>query len=184
MILNDESVTSGQAIDPAAFYDPNTGKYYLYWGNGNPVMAELGDDMVSIKANTLRAISGLTDFREGSFMVYREPYYHMTYSIDDTGSENYRVGYATALSATGPFTYRGIVLEKDVSQGILATGHDSIINVPGTDRWYMAYHRFGRPNGDGQHRETTIDKVTFASNGLMNKVVPTVDGVRTADTVP
>ncbi|KJX96480.1 1,4-beta-xylanase like protein [Zymoseptoria brevis] len=184
MILNDESVTSGQAIDPAAFYDPNTGTYYLYWGNGNPVMAELGDDMVSIKANTLRAISGLTDFREGSFMVYRKPYYHMTYSIDDTGSENYRVGYATAPSATGPFTYRGVVLEKDVSQGILATGHDSIINVPGTDRWYMAYHRFGRPNGDGQHRETTIDKVTFASNGLMNKVVPTVDGVVTADTVP
>lgn len=34
MILNNEALTSGQAIDPAAFFDSNTGKYYLYWGNG------------------------------------------------------------------------------------------------------------------------------------------------------
>jgi hypothetical protein len=34
MILNNESLTSGQAIDPGAFLDPKTGKYYLYWGNG------------------------------------------------------------------------------------------------------------------------------------------------------
>ena len=36
MILNNEAVTSGQAIDPATFMDPETGKYYLFWGNGNP----------------------------------------------------------------------------------------------------------------------------------------------------
>ena len=36
MILNNEAVTSGQAIDPAAFHDPVSGKYYLYWGNGSP----------------------------------------------------------------------------------------------------------------------------------------------------
>ena len=29
MILNNEAVTSGQAIDPAAFKDPATGKHYL-----------------------------------------------------------------------------------------------------------------------------------------------------------
>jgi large repetitive protein len=34
MILNNEALTSGQAIDPDAFVDPVTGKYYLYWGNG------------------------------------------------------------------------------------------------------------------------------------------------------
>ena len=37
MILNNEAVTSGQAIDPAAFTDPATGKHYLFWGNGAPV---------------------------------------------------------------------------------------------------------------------------------------------------
>lgn len=177
MILNNEAVTSGQAIDPAAFRDPVSGKHYLYWGNGSPVMAELADDMVSLKPGTIQAMSGLTSYREGSFMNYREGTYHLTYAIDDTGSPNYRVGYATSTSPTGPWTYRGVILEKDTSQGILGTGHSSIIQVPGTDEWYIAYHRFGMPGGDGTHRETTIDRLTFGVDGLMQKVVPTLESI-------
>ncbi|CAD6011234.1 family 43 glycosylhydrolase [Agreia sp. COWG] len=178
MILNNEAVTSGQAIDPAAFTDPATGKHYLFWGNGAPVYAELSDDMLSIRPETLKTISGLTDFREGSFVNFRDGLYHLTYSIDDTGSENYKVGYATSTSIDGPWTYRGVILQKDSSQGILATGHSSIVNVPGTDDWYIAYHRFAIPGGDGQHRETTIDKLTFdATTGLINEVTPTLTSV-------
>ncbi|MFC9692044.1 family 43 glycosylhydrolase [Kribbella sp. NPDC056951] len=183
MILNNEAVTSGQAIDPAAFRDPRTGKYYLFWGNGSPVYAELGDDMVSIKPETLKAISGLTSFREGAFVNYRKGLYHLTYSIDDTGSPDYRVGYATATSVDGPWTYRGVILEKDPAQGILGTGHNSIIQVPGTDDWYVAYHRFGMPGGDGTHRETTIDRLTFAPDGTMAKVKPTLTGSGIHDVV-
>lgn len=178
MILNDEAVTSGQAIDPATFTDPETGKSYLFWGNGSPVYAELSDDMLSIKADTLKRIDGLTDFREGAFVNYRDGIYHLTYSIDDTGSENYRVGYATATSVDGPWTYRGVILQKKPELGILATGHSSILNVPGTDDWYIVYHRFAIPGGDGQHRETTIDRLTFdPETGLMNPVVPTLESV-------
>ncbi|KAI3330924.1 glycosyl hydrolase [Ustulina deusta] len=177
MIQNNEVLTSGQAIDAAAFLDPETSKYYLYWGNGSPLMAELSDDMVSIKISTLQAPTGLTDFREGSFMIYRQGVYHMTYSIDDTRSEDYRIGYATGPSATGPFTYRGVILKKDESKGILATGHDSIINVPGTDDWYIAYHRFAIPGGNGTMRETTIDRLYFDETGFIVPVVPTLESV-------
>ncbi|KAM0693588.1 hypothetical protein Q7P36_006844 [Cladosporium allicinum] len=178
MILNNEELTTGQAIDPDAFLDPLSGKYYFYWGNGSPLVAELADDMVSLKADSTSNITGLEDFREGLFMVYREPYYHLTYSIDDTGSENYRVGYATADSPVGPFTYQGVILQKDVEKGILATGHNSILNVPGTDEWYIVYHRFSIPGGDGTHRETTIDELHFdEETGLILNVVPTVDGI-------
>ncbi|MDP3893095.1 family 43 glycosylhydrolase, partial [Nocardioides sp.] len=86
MILNNEAVTSNQAIDPAAFEDPVSGKFFLYWGNGSPVYAELSDDMVSLKPGTISAMSGLTGYREGTFVNYREGIYHLTYSIDDTGS--------------------------------------------------------------------------------------------------
>ncbi|PVG82252.1 beta-xylosidase [Nocardioides gansuensis] len=177
MILNNEAVTSGQAIDPAAFKDPQTGKHYLFWGNGSPVYAELADDMVSIKPGTIKRISGLTDFREGTFLNFRDGLYHLTYSIDDTGSPDYRVGYATSTSVDGPWTYRGVILEKDASQGILGTGHSSIVQVPGTDEWYIAYHRFGMPGGDGTHRETTLDRLSFGADGLMQKVVPTLESI-------
>lgn len=178
MITNAEPVSSGQAIDPAAFTDPATGRSYLFWGNGSPVYAELSDDMLSVKAGTIKRISGLTDFREGLFVNIRNGLYHLTYSIDDTGSENYRVGYATSTSIDGPWTSRGVILEKNASLGILGTGHSSIVNVPGTDDWYIAYHRFAMPGGDGTHRETTVDRVTFdPATGLMQKVTPTLESV-------
>ena len=177
MILNDEAVTSGQAIDPAAFMDPATGKHYLFWGNGSPVYAELSDDMLSIEQETISRIDGLTNFREGAFVNYRDGIYHLTYSIDDTGSQNYRVGYATSSSVDGPWTYRGVILEKDPSQGTLGTGHSSIVQVPDNDEWYIAYHRFGVPGGDGTHRETTIDRLTFSADGTMAPVVPTLSSV-------
>lgn len=181
MITNDEAVNSGQAIDPAAFTDPETGKSYLFWGNGRPVYGELSDDMLSVKAETIKPIDGLVDFREGLFLNYRDGTYHLTYSIDDTGSENYRVGYATSTSIDGPWTYRGILLQKDPSQGILGTGHSSIINVPGTDEWYIAYHRFAIPGGNGTNRETTIDRVEIGADGLFQTVTPTLASVDPRD---
>ncbi|WP_265520497.1 family 43 glycosylhydrolase [Oerskovia flava] len=188
MITNGESIASGQAIDPATFHDPETGKYWLLWGNGGPtngpVMAELNDDMTSIKQDTLRRIPGLTGFREGLFVNLRGGLYHLTYSIDDTGSENYRVGYATATSMEGPWTYRGVILEKDATQGLLGTGHSSILNVKGTDDWYIAYHRFAMPGGNGTNRETTIDRLTFGEDGLMLPVTPTLEGVQPLDAAP
>ncbi len=181
MILNNEDVTSGQAIDPAAFLDPETGKYYLAWGNGGPgngpVLAELADDMVSIKPGTFERINGLRDFREGVFLNYRDGTYHLTYSIDDTGSQNYRVGYVTSDSIHGPWTYHGVILEKDPSQGIYGTGHSSVLNVPGTDDWYIVYHRHAIPGGDGNHRETTIDRLPIGGDGLFQPVTPTLESV-------
>jgi beta-xylosidase len=187
MVLNDDRVT-GQAIDPAAFQDPETGKYYLFWGNGSPVYAELSDDMLSLQSGTTKKISGLNDFREGLFLNYRKGpdgkgIYHLTYSIDDTGSPDYRVGYATSTSIDGPWTYRGVILSKDASQGILGTGHSSIVKAADSDDWYIAYHRFAIPGGDGTHRETTIDKVTFDADGYMERVVPTLTSVPSRDQV-
>ncbi|KLU90359.1 endo-1,4-beta-xylanase [Magnaporthiopsis poae ATCC 64411] len=178
MIFNNETLRSNQAIDPAAFHDPVGGKYYLYWGNGRPLYAELADDMVSLVPGTTKQISGLVDFREGLFLVYRRGLYHLTYSIDDTGSEDYRVGYATATSPDGPWTYRGVVLAKRPELGILGTGHNSMAQIPGTDDWVIAYHRFGIPGGNGNNRETTIDRVEFdETTGLMKTIVPTLESV-------
>ena len=177
-ILNNEAVKTGQAIDSAAFQDPTTGKYYLFWGNGEPALyAELSDDMLSLVPGSIKAIPNLPDFREGIFLNYRNGIFHLTYSIDDTGSENYRVGYATSDSVHGPWQYRGVILQKDTSKGILGSGHSSIVNVPCTDDWYIAYHRFAIPNGGGTNRETTVDRVYFDEAGLMKTVVPTLESV-------
>ncbi|MFU8876233.1 family 43 glycosylhydrolase [Micromonospora sp. SL4-19] len=167
----------GQAIDPAVFTDDD-GRSYLYWGNGNAYVVPLNADMTSFDATKVKRITGLTGFREGLFMAKRGNTYYLSWSIDDTRSENYRVGYATATSPMAEgLINRGEILTKDVTLGILGTGHHSMIQVPGTDDWYIAYHRFAIPGGDGTHREVTIDRLHFNADGTIAKVMPTLASV-------
>ncbi|PZG02626.1 family 43 glycosylhydrolase [Micromonospora deserti] len=167
----------GQAIDPAVFTDDD-GRSYLYWGNGNAYVVPLNPDMTSFDPTKVKRITGLTGFREGLFMAKRGSTYHLSWSIDDTRSENYRVGYATATSPMADgLVNRGVILSKDVALGILGTGHHSMVQVPGTDDWYIAYHRFAIPGGDGTHREVTIDRLRFNADGTIATVVPTLGSV-------
>jgi len=166
----------GQMIDPAVFTDTD-GTTYLYWGNGSAYVVPLNADLVSFDPAKVRTLTGLAGFREGLFMNKRAGTYYLSWSIDDTGSENYRVGYATGSSPFGPFTNRGEILTKDTSLGIKGTGHHSIIQIPGADEWYIAYHRFAIPDGDGTHREVTIDRLFFEPDGSIRKVVPTLSSV-------
>lgn len=169
--------TSGRStsIDPATFTAPD-GTTYLYWGNGQAFVVPLNPDMVSFDPRKIRRIDGLDGFGEGLFMARRGSTYHLTWSIGAFTSEDYRVGYATAPSPTGPFTDRGVLLSKDSAQGIRGTGHDSVLQIPGTDEWYMAYHRFAIPGGDRTHREITLDRIPIRPDGLFGRVTPTLTG--------
>ncbi len=175
-LVSKADYNNAQQIDPAVFTDDD-GTSYLYWGNGKAYVVPLNADMTSYDVSKRVELTGLTNFREGMFMNKRGGKYYASWSIDDTGSENYRVGYAIGDSPTGPFVNQGEILNKDTSLGILGTGHHSIIQVPGTDDWYIAYHRFGMPGGDGTHRETTIDRLHFNADGTIKKVVPTLESV-------
>ncbi|MFJ4357528.1 family 43 glycosylhydrolase [Streptomyces massasporeus] len=173
----------GQMIDPAVFTDDD-GQAYLYWGNGHGYVVPLDDDMVSFDASKVKDITP-DNFREGSFVIKRKGTYYFMWSEDDTRSENYHVAYATGPSPLGPWTKRGTILQKRPEYGILATGHHSVVNTPGTDDWYMVYHRFalngpGLPGGDGMHRETTVDRMEFAADGTIEPVVPTLEGIEPA----
>jgi beta-xylosidase len=167
---------SGQMIDPAVFTDDD-GRSYLYWGNGNSYQVPLNEDMVSFDPAQVRTYHP-TNFNEGTFVLKRSGVYYFMWSENDTRSEDYRVAYATGSSPLGPWSNRvGLILQKDTSLGILGTGHNSAVRVPGTDDWYMAYHRFAIPGGDGTHRETTIDRMFFNPDGTIRPVVPTLDSV-------
>lgn len=177
-----EGVNGGQEIDPAVFNDPKSGKSYLYWGNGYLAVAELNKDMVSIKKNTVKVLTPDKTFREGAYVVYRKGRYYFFWSEDDTRSENYRVRYGTATSPDGPITVpaNNLVLQKDPAKGIYGTGHNSILQIPGKDEWYIVYHRFNYPKGidmgdaAGFNREVCMDRLYFDDQGHVLPVVPTL----------
>ncbi len=177
-----EGVKGGQEIDPDVFTDPKTGKSYLYWGNGYMAVAELNKDMASIKKETVQVRTPDKTFREAISVFYRKGTYYFLWSEDDTRSENYRVRYGTSTSPTGVITIpeNNLILAKDAAKGIYGTGHNSVLQIPGKDEWYIVYHRFNRPNGikmgdaAGFHREVCIDKMEFNTDGSIKAVVPTL----------
>lgn len=175
-------IKGGQEIDPDVFRDPVNGKYYLYWGNGYGAVAELNDDMVSLKENTTKVITPDATFREGFYVFYRSGTYYFLWSENDTRSEDYRVRYGTSKSPTGPIEIpeNNLILTKNPELGIYGPGHNSVLQIPGKDEWYIVYHRFSRPNGikmgdaAGYHREVCIDKMEFNEDGSIKPVVPTL----------
>ncbi|GGI23623.1 family 43 glycosylhydrolase [Pedobacter mendelii] len=179
-------IKGGQEIDPDVFTDPKTGKSYLYWGNSYMAVAALNQDMVSIDTNSIKVITINKDFREGTEVFYRNGKYYFLWSEDDTRSENYRVRYGYSDSPTGKISIpeNNLILAKDTQNGIYGTGHNSVIQIPGKDEWYIVYHRFTLPEGitmgsaAGYNREVCIDKLEFNKDGSIKKVTPTLTGIK------
>ena len=90
--------------------------------------------------------------------------------------------YVRSKSPVGPINpaESQVVICKKPGQGIYATGHHSVVQIPGKDEWYMVYHRFKFPDAvtkgreAGYHREVYIDKLEFDENGAIKQVVPTL----------
>lgn len=187
-IIADSPTGRGQQIDVDVFTDPVSGNSYIYWGNGYMAVAQLEKDMATLKAGTTQVITPtggtLADYayREGAYVFYRNGLYYFLWSVDDTGSPNYHVAYGTSKSPTGPIEVANspIVIIQDPDNGIYGTGHNSILQIPGRDEWYIVYHRINKNflrNGGGYHRETCIDRLYFNEDGTIQQVKPTHKGV-------
>lgn len=196
----DRPAKAGQAIDVDVFTDPKSGKHYLYWGNGFMAGAELNDDMLSIKKETIVHLTPeggnlqTWAYREAPYVFYRKGLYYFLWSVDDTGSPNYHVCYATSKTPlpkgrlqVNPKNYN--VIKQLPEKRIYGTAHNSILQAADakgklTDDWYIVYHRINRNYIDpkfekgvpGTHRETCIDRLTFDKKGNIIPVVPTQNG--------
>ena len=178
----------GQLIDVDVFIDPVSNKPYLYWGNSFMAGAELDPSMTKIKDETVTVMTpkggSLKDYayREAPYVFYRNGLYYFMWSVDDTGAANYHVAYGTSKSPLGPIEVAKdpIVLIQDPQHEIYGTAHNSVIQIPGTDDWYIVYHRINKEYihfQPGFHREVCIDKMEFNADGTIKRVVPTHAGV-------
>lgn len=169
----------GVEIDPYVFSDPNTGKNYLYWGNSYLCVAELGEDMTSLKRDTVKDITP-KNFFEGTYVFFRNGRYYLTWSKNDTRDPNYQVWVATSDSPTGPFVSPEkdpIILSKRPEKKIFGPGHHSFLFLPNGEN-YIFYHRIIQPQPPGGWgRETCLDRFEFAPDGSIPPIEPTLEGV-------
>ena len=187
-IVEKSPVGWGQQIDVDVFIDPVSKKPYLYWGNGYMAGAELEPSMTQVKDETITVMTpkggSLKDYayREAPYVFYRNGLYYFMWSVDDTGSPNYHVAYGTSKSPLGPIEVAKdpIVLIQDPQHEIYGTAHNSVIQKPGTDEWYIVYHRINKDyihHQPGVHREVCIDKMEFNADGTIKRVIPTHKGI-------
>ena len=190
-MISKSPVGWGQEIDGDVFTDPVSGQSYFYWGNGYMAAAKLNDDMISIDTTSIVVLTpqggSLKDYayREAPYVFYRNGLYYFLWSVDDTGSPNYHVAYGTSRSPLGPIEVatHPVILRQDYKRQIYGTAHNSVLQVPDTDEWYIVYHRINknyiaRDKGPGWHRETCIDRMEFLPDGRIKPVVPTHQGVK------
>lgn len=185
-IITSSPVGHGQQIDVDVFTDPVSGKSFLYWGNGYMAGAELNDDMVSIKEETVKVMTPAGGtlqtyaFREAPYVFYRKGVYYFLWSVDDTGSPNYHVAYGTSDSPLGPIRVaeEPVILKQVPEKEIYGPAHCSVLQAPGKkDSWYIVYHRINKEylqNGPGWHREVCIDQMEFNKDGTIKPVSPSL----------
>ncbi len=167
-----------QPIDQFVFQDK--GKYYMIYGGWRHCnLVQLNSDFTGLMpyedGSYYKEITP-EGYVEGPFMFKRNNKYYFMWSEGGWTGPDYSVAYAIADNPAGPFTRVGKILQQD--PGIATgAGHHSVIHIPGTDDYYIVYHRRPLTEKDGNSRETCIDIMKFAADGTIIPVKITREGV-------
>lgn len=177
--LVDKFYNNAQPIDQFVFKDVD-GQYYLIYGGWRHCnIGKLNNDFTGFVpfdgGDIFKSITP-DNYVEGAYMITRKGKYYFMWSEGDWTGPDYSVAYAIGDSPFGPFKRIGRILQQDPA---IATGagHHSVMNIPGTDDWYIVYHRRPLNTANGNHRETCIDHMYFDANGFILPVKITNEGV-------
>ena len=105
-------------------------------------------------------MTGLTGFFEAPWVFKRNGIYHMVYDWKQGGSSctpsNYQacIGWATATSPTGPWTYQRDHAGRPRRRRPCTRRSSSTKN-----KWYITYHTKDAVNGGHFRRSVAIDEV-------------------------
>jgi len=177
--LINENVNGAQPIDQFVFKDDDGTFYMFYGGWGHCNMVKLNSTFTGLApfddGSYYKEVTP-NGYVEGPFMFKKNGIYYFMWSEGGWTGPDYKVAYAMSTSVFGPFQRVATILEQD-PQIATGAGHNSVIRTPGTDRYYIVYHR--RPVGEtgGNSRVTCIDEMNFSSDGKILPVVMTFTGV-------
>ncbi len=168
----------GGAIDPSTYTE--NGQRYLLWkadGNCCQLPATIYIQPLSADGRTLTApatklISNDRHFEgavvEAPTLVKHAGTYYLFYSANDFGGGNYRTGYATASSITGPYTKaRAELMTTDLFHGTVIGpgGQDVFTTADGSTA--IAFHGW---DPTYSYRAMYVSGLSWSGSGM-----PTVD---------
>ena len=155
--------------DPGVLVDDD-GRVYVYYGFVGSNMNELdGETMYKVVPGSLKKheiadgeeVPSPKRFFEASSPRKIGDTYYLIYSP----RKGCRLAYATSDSPTGPFTYRGYIIDNGIDYPG-GNNHGSLCKVG--DQWYVFYHRM--TNGSMFSRRACVEKVTILPDGTIPPV--------------
>lgn len=183
--LVDRFHNGAQPIDQFVFRDGDN--YYLIYGGWRHCnIARLSPDFrgfMPFPDGKVFVEITPDGYVEGPFMFRRAGKYYFMWSEGGWTGPDYSVAYAIADTPFGPYQRVGKILQQDPGVATGA-GHHSVINVPGTDEWYIVYHRRPLTETDRNARVVCIDRMEFDTTGTIRPVRITREGVGTPVMVP
>ena len=170
--LIDRFWNRAQPIDQYVF--EYKGEWYMVYGGwGRCNLVKLSKDFKSLvpldDGSMWRDITP-KGYVEGSVMFERRGKWYFMYSSGSWTKDDYCVNYSVGETPFGPFEFKGKVLgvQRPIATG---AGHHSVACVPGTDDWYICYHRRPIPSMGRDHRVVCLDRMEFDANGDIKPIV-------------
>jgi arabinoxylan arabinofuranohydrolase len=111
-------------IDPTILMDDD-GQAYLYWGNPNLYYVKLNEDMISYSGEIVMEPTKPANYQEGPWVWKRNGHYYLAYASTCCPEG---IGYAMSPSPTGPWEYKGMIMEGDKRS---SGNHPGIIDYKG-----------------------------------------------------
>lgn len=159
-------------IDPAVLVDDD-GKSYFYWGQMELKAAELNEDMVSVKPETICTLLDHENdgFIEAASIRKINGLYYMVYSDTRRGLGTC-LSYAISESPLGPYEKKGVIIDNAHCNRFSWNNHGSLCEFNG--QWYIFYHR--STHNSKYSRKTCVEPVAINPDGTIDEVVMTTQG--------
>jgi hypothetical protein len=152
-------------IDPTVFIDDD-GQAYLYWGNPNLWYVKLNNDMISYSGAIVKIDSRPDNYQEGPWFYKRGGRYYMAYASHCCPEG---IGYAMSKNATGPWEYKGMIMEPNAAS---SGNHPGIIDYKGSSYVFGFNYRlnFALTTTHRERRSVCVAKMTYNPDGTIATV--------------
>lgn len=161
--------TKPYANDPCLFVDDDGSTFVYFNGGGDYLVAELSDDLLSVKGDFIKMdMGGYKPKREGPWVFKRNGMYYYTMP-----EENRILTYYMSKSPLGPWQYKGVIMEQENE----SNNHHSMVEFKG--QWILFYHRWIENESDcnKKQRQSCAEYLYFNEDGTIQPIKRTEEGV-------
>lgn len=155
---------NGTFIDPGVLVDDD-GRVYIYCGYQGSYMCELKDNMYEAVPGSYKLDIIPTAEPHRFFEACSPRKINGTYYLIYSPQRGSCLDYATSDSPTGPFTYRGTIIDNGIDfPG--GNDHGSVCYI--NAQWYIFYHRM--TNGTIMSRRGCVERIEILPDGTIPQV--------------